>query len=129
MVFLKSFFINFLIVFFADHILPGMQVMDLTRLPHIGGDLLFSLALGFLNALIYPGLKIFHKEATGIKIALVALILNFAAYAFVLWLPLGIHFLNIEGYLLVCVVVALGGFTTNFLELRRFNAHKPEGML
>ena len=77
--YLKSLVINFLVIFFSDHILPGIQVIDQTKLPHIGGDMILAVGLGFLNSLIYPVMKGLHKDPSSIKIAFSALILNFAA--------------------------------------------------
>jgi len=126
MYYLKTLVINFLIIFFADHILPGLQVIDQTRLPHIGGDLIFAAALGFLNSLIYPVLKMLKHDVSTLKIALAALILNFASYGIVKLLPLGIDVMSIEGYLLVSIVVALGCFLTNFFEMKRHRSHKMD---
>ncbi|PIS02762.1 MAG: hypothetical protein COT85_01650 [Chlamydiae bacterium CG10_big_fil_rev_8_21_14_0_10_42_34] len=119
MYYLKSLVLNFLVVFFADHILPGIEVTDQTRLPHIGGDLIFAAALGLLNSLIYPILKMIKHDASTMKIVLFSVILNFAAYGIVKLLPLGIQVLSVEGYLFAAVVVALGGFLTNFFEMKR----------
>jgi len=124
--YLKSLVINFLIIFFSDHILPGIQVMDQTKLPHVGGDLILSVVLGLLNSLIYPVLKLIHADPSGLKIGLVALILNFAAYGLVKLLPIGISVNTVEGYILVSAVVSLGGFLTNYFELKRHSSRKPE---
>ena len=126
MYYLKTLVINFLVIFFADHILPGLQVTDQTRLPHIGGDLIFAAALGFLNSLIYPVLRMLKHDVSVLKIGLMALILNFAAYGIVKLLPLGIDVMTIEGYLLVSIVVALGCFLTNFFEMKRHRSHKVD---
>lgn len=125
MYYLKSLLINFLVVFFANHILPGLQVADQTRLPHLGGDLLFAAALGLLNSLIYPVLRMVGRDST-VKIIIVALILNFAAYGLLKFLPVGIDVMSLEGYILVSAVVALGGFLTNFFEMRHYRAHKMD---
>lgn len=123
--YLKSLAINFLVVFFSDHILPGIQVMNQTKLPHIGGDLILAVALGLLNSLIYPVLRLIG-EVSALKIALVALILNFAAYGLVKLLPLGISVTSIEGYILVSAIVAISGFFTNFFEMKRHSSHQTE---
>ncbi len=114
----KALLINFLVVFFADHVLPDILVMDQTKLPHIGGDLIMALALGFLNTLIYPVLKMMG-HATAIKIALAALALNFIAYAVVKIIPIGIGVASIEGYLMASLAVAVGSFFTNYFEWKR----------
>lgn len=116
--YIKSLFFNFLVVFFADHVLPGIEVMDQTKLPHFGGDLLFAIALGFLNSLIFPFLKIIHRHLTAVKVAMIALVLNFAAYALLKVLPVGIQVMTVAGYIWAAIVVSLGSFLTNYLELR-----------
>lgn len=124
MYYLKILVINFLTVFFADHILPGLEVTNQTRLPHIGGDLIFAFVLGLLNSLIYPVLKLIHQQGSAMKIALIALILNFAAYAIIKMFPsIGIHVNTVEGYVIVSVVVTLGSFLTNFFEMKRNKHH------
>ena len=126
--YIKSLFFNFLVVFFADHILPGIEVVDQTKLPHFGGDLLFSVALGFLNSLIFPFLKLVDRNLTALRIAMIALVLNFAAYALLKLLPVGIQVITVEGYILAAVVVSLGSFLTNYLELKH-NRQKAQSKI
>ncbi len=123
MSYLKSFFLNFLIVFFANHTLPGINVVSQAKLPHLGSDILFALCLGFLNSLVYPLLK-FTGRATRCfpHMALMTLVLNLVAYAILKILPIGIQLLSLEGYFLGVLVVSIGGFVTNFLEMK---AHPP----
>ena len=120
--YLKSLFFNFLTVFFSNHILPGIDVINQTKLPHLGSDLLFAVILGLLNSLIFPVFKALHRPITISRIILTAIILNFAVYAILKVLPLGIHIASVEGYLLASFVVTLGSILTNFMELK---AHKP----
>lgn len=115
--YLKALAFNFLIVFFANHVLPGVLVMDQTKLPHIGGDLIMAIALGVLNTLIYPVLRLIKHESA-LKIAIVALILNFVAYAILKIVPIGISVINIQGYLIASAVVAIGSFLINFFEMK-----------
>lgn len=127
MVYLKSLVINFLIVFFANYILPGINVVNKTKLPHIGGDLIFAVALGLLNMMIFPILKLVLKEVNWIKIAIVAVILNFVVYAIVKIVPpIGIKITSVEGYVIVALVVTVGSFFTNFYEMQRSNPKSPE---
>lgn len=119
----KCLFYNFLTVFFANHILPGVGVTDPSRLPHIGGDLLFAFALGLLNTLIVPVLKLF-KQASILHIAVGALILNFLVFALVKVLPVGITVFSIEGYLLASLLVSIITFLINYWELK--SVHKRE---
>ncbi len=125
--YVKSLFFNFLTVFFANHILPGIDVVDMTKLPHVGGDLFFSFGLGLLNSLIFPVFRLLKRDASWIRIAATALILNFAAYALLKLFPfIGIHVETVEGYILSALVVSIGSFLTNFQEMKRHHHHhKP----
>ncbi len=121
--YIKSLFSNFLVVFFANHILPGIDVIDQTKLPHLGGDLPFALVLGLVNSLIYPLFRLFHKTPSISRIGFIALILNFSAYALLKFVPvIGIRVSSIEGYILAALLVAFGSLLTNFWEMR--HAHK-----
>jgi hypothetical protein len=123
---LKTFFFNFLIVFFANHILPGIEVVNQTKLPHIGGDLSFALGLGFLNCLIYPLLLLTGRARCIPHIALAALALNFISYAILKILPLGIHIESVKGYFITALMVSIGSFITNFLQMKaHLAAHPP----
>jgi hypothetical protein len=130
--FLKSLFFNSLIVFFANYILPGIQVVNQTKLPHLGGDVPFAVALGFLNALIFPILRLISKDCSIMRIAPIALILNFAAYGFLKFASfVGIQIISVGGYVLASLVVAIGSFWINFIEMkhvhpRHHEQHKSE---
>jgi uncharacterized membrane protein YvlD (DUF360 family) len=121
--YLKSLFFNFLTVFFANHILPGIEVIDQTKLPHLGGDLPFAIGLGFLNSLIYPILKLVDRRLSLLRIGMIALVLNFAAYALLKLLPIGIQVSTIEGYIFASAVVTFGSFLTNYLEMKAGQHH------
>lgn len=134
MCYLKSLFAQFLIVFFANHLLPGIEVVDQTRLPHLGGDLLFSMGLGLLNSLIYPCFKLLHRGTTVSRFGLVALILNLAAYALLKLVPgIGIHITSIEGYVIAGFVVSAGSVIVNYREMKHaakaISATPPEDPL
>src|SRR5688500_18847008 len=116
--FLRSFFWNFFVIFFANHILPGIDVMKETKITHIGADLIFAIALAVINALIYPVLKL-SGRASVIQIAGLALIINFVAFALVKVLPLGIRILTIEGYVYASLLVTVCSFITNFLDAKQ----------
>ncbi len=117
MYYLKILFFNFFIVFFANHILPGIDVANQTKLPHLGGDLMFAISLGFLNSLIYPLLKL-NNQASALKIAGLSIVINFVAYAALKLMPIGIHVTSLTGYLSASILVAAGSFLTNFLEMK-----------
>lgn len=122
----KSLAINFLCAFFANHILPGLEITSYARLPHLGGDLLFAFILGLLNSLIFFGFKVFHQEISAVKIAMVSFGLNFLSYGVVKFLPFGVHVETIEGYILVVLIVGMCSFLTNFFEMKRRAPLPPE---
>jgi uncharacterized membrane protein YvlD (DUF360 family) len=124
--YLKGLFSNFLLVFFVNYLLPGIEVANITKLPHIGADLIFAAVLGFLNGSIYYGLKVFRQDPSILKIALIALILNFTAYAVVKFIPIGVHVAHLDGYLLAASGVGIGSFILNFLEMRKHKAPPPD---
>ena len=126
MTYLKSLFFNFLIVFFANHIIPGIEPGE-RKLPHVGPDLMFAVALGLLNSLIYPILKIVqHHRVTLSKIALIAVVVNFVAYTLLKFAPLGIHVSSIEGFLIAAILVSLGSILTNYLEYKHAHPKAPK---
>ena len=122
MYYLKSLFFIFFVVFFANHVLPGIDVASQTKLPHVGGDLIFAASLGFVNSLIYPLLKLLQK-ATIWKIAAVVLVVNFVSYALLKFISVGIHLTSFQGYLLAAGVVSLGSFLINFVEMKHYKPH------
>ncbi len=122
MYYLKTLFFNFLAVFFANHILPGIEVVDPTKLPHLGADLPFAFGLGLLNSLIYPAMKLFNLRVTVLRIAITAVLLNLFVYAIVKFFPIGID-LTLEGYLYGSIAVSLGSFLINYLELKHGSHH------
>jgi hypothetical protein len=115
--YLKSLVINFLIVFFANHVIPGIEA-EQTKIPHLGGDLIFAFLLGLLNSLIYLSFKLIRREASALKIGLIALILNFAAYGIVKLLPIGLVVTSVEGYIFASATVSLGSFLLNYFEMK-----------
>ena len=119
MYYLKCLFFNFLAIFFANHILPGIVVTNQTKLPHLGGDIPFAAVLAILNSLIYPLLKLLDSHLSPVRIAMAAIILNFIVYALLKVIPVGIKITTIEGYLIPAAVVSVASFLTNYFEMRR----------
>lgn len=117
--YIKSLFFNFFIVFFADYLIPGIDVVNQSKLPHIGGDLIFAFALGLLNSLIVPLFRLMDHHVSMLRVTVVTFILNFGAYALLKLLPLGIFITNIEGYLIAAFVVSIACSILNYLEVRR----------
>ena len=130
--YVKSLCLNFLIIFFADYLLPGVEVMDQTKLFHFKGDLLFPLVLGIANTLIFPCLKWLHRPSSIVRMGVAGVILNFIAYAVLKFLPTGIHVATIEGYIILALVVSVGTCLVNYWELKHqkkqdFPSHRDLG--
>lgn len=124
--YIKSLVFNFLIVFFSDYLIPGVDVVNQTKLPHIGGDLIFAAALGLLNSLIVPILKSMDGYLTIVRISIASLILNFAAYALLKLLPLGVFITNVEGYIIVALTVSIASTILNYVEMKRHFKHAQD---
>lgn len=125
MTYLKSLFFNFLIVFFVNHVLPGIEPGE-HKLPQIGPDLIFAFALGLLNSLIYPVLKVLPPGATISRIIVFALVINFAAYALMKFVSLGIEVSTMESFFIAAAIVSLGSILTNYLELKHSHHKTPK---
>lgn len=120
MTYLKNFLICFLIVFFVNYLFPGIDVVNQTKLPHIGGDLIFAAILGLLNSLIFPLLRVMDKHTNLIRIVVVTAILNFAVYALLKLLPFGVFVTNVEGYFFGAIFVTLGSFLVSYFQYRYY---------
>lgn len=115
----KCLFFNFLTVFFANYLLPGIEITGAQRLPHLSYAILFAFGLGFLNSLIVLVLKVLKGNLSWIRLGMMVLILNSVSYALLKLFPLTIQILNFEGYLFAVGAVSLGAFVTNFLEAKK----------
>lgn len=123
--YVKNFFICFFIVFFVNYLLPGIDVVSQTKIPHLGGDFIFAFSLGFLNFLVVPLLSAFDGYLTKVRVAIVSLLLNFAAYALLKVLSIGVFIVNLEGYVSASAVVAVGCFIVHCLEMKHRSPSAP----
>jgi len=115
--YVKGLFFNFLVVFFANYLLPGVRFVDQTKLPHISSDLLTPLILGALNSFIFVFLRLVRRPPTLARIGGAALVFNFGAYALFKLLPfLGILVTEWKGYLFAASVCSVGAFVVNYFE-------------
>ncbi len=127
--YIKCFMFYFLIVFFVNYLFPGIDVINQTKLPHIGGDLIFAVVLGLLNFVCLPLLRKLDGSTGIVRISLVILVLNFAAYAVLKLLPLGIFVTSLEGYLAAAFAVSVGSILLSYFQLRgcrKCEGHKHE---
>ena len=128
MKYLKALFFSFLVIFFANHILPGIVVTNQTKIPHFGSDIPFALALGFLNAFIYPALRGLRGNAPMYLVIAIAIAMNFAAYGCVALFNFGIHINSFRGYLFVSSVVTIASCLANYFEMKgapKSPSHEP----
>lgn len=119
MTYLKSLLINFLTVFFVNHVVPGIDFIHYTKLPHIEGDIIFSVALGFLNSLVYPLTRLFNIKPTVFSIGILSLVITFVSYAILNLLPISVKVTTFKAYLWCSVIVWLVSFATNYMEHKR----------
>ena len=125
--YIKSLFFNFLVVFFANYLLPGIEIVKHSKLPHIGGDLIFALSVGFLCSMICPLLKVIEKISFG-RIVITSAVISFVAYAVIKFAPpFGIEVESVEGYLFASLVVSVGSILINYLEMKSaFHSEMPK---
>jgi hypothetical protein len=117
MTYLRSLFLNFLIVFFVVRVIPGITIHFFENIPNIGADILFSGILGFLNSIIVPVLFGLSLNPTILKIAILGLIISFFAFVLISIFNFGIT-ANTSGVIFGSLIVWLCSFFTNYLELK-----------
>lgn len=113
--YIRSLFLNFLVVFFIDRVIPGIQVASYEQVPNIGADILFALAVGFLNASVYPFFSILEISTTKLKLALFNFIISFVSFGAIALVPFGVQ-ATFEGVLLGGTLAWIVAFFTNYLE-------------
>lgn len=116
MTYLRSLFFNFLVVFFVDRVIPGLQISYFEGVPDIGSDLLFSIILGFLNASVFPFLALMEAEVTGLKLAVITGIISFGAFGIIAVVPFGVQVQSPLGFFLGGSIVWLVAYVSNYLE-------------
>ncbi|NGX49457.1 MAG: hypothetical protein K940chlam5_01055 [Candidatus Anoxychlamydiales bacterium] len=124
MTYFKSLIINFLTVFFVNHVIPNVEIDYYSKLPHIGGDLIFAFSVGFLNSLIYPVIVLFKIKSTHLKVGLSSFIISFAAYSIVNILPVGIKITAAGAYIWTSLIVWFVSYLTNHLEIKHYMKEK-----
>jgi len=120
MTYFKSLIINFLTVFFVNHVIPNVEISYYSKLPHIGGDLIFAFSVGFLNSLIYPAIVFLKIKPSHFKVGLSSFIISFASYSIVNILPVGIRITSPGAYIWTSLIVWFVSYLTNHLELKRY---------
>jgi hypothetical protein len=119
MTYFRSLFFNFLAVFFIARIAPGLEIGLYQKVPNIGGSLLFALAVGFLNASVFPLLFILDLNPSRAKIAVITGIISFLAFIGITFVPFGVRVMSVVGIILGGGVVWGVAFLTNYFEWHR----------
>lgn len=118
MTYLRSLFLNFLIVFFVDRVLPGLEIQTFEQVPNIGADFLFSLIVGFLNASVFPFLVVLEMRPTVRKICWMTLPISTLPFVIISFIPFGVQVTSFAGFFFASLIVWSGAFFTNYLELK-----------
>lgn len=118
MTYLRSLFLNFLIVFFVNHSFPGIEVQDYEFVPNIGADILFSFIIGLLNSLIVPGLIVFSRQLKIFPIAIIAAVISFGGYIVLAIYPMEVAIVRPIGIIVGGFAVWAMSFFTNYFELK-----------
>ena len=116
MTYLRSFFLNFLFVFFIDRISPGIEITYFEEVPDVGADLLFSILVGFFNASVFPFLSIMELKITKLKLALMTCVISFSAFAIIALVHFGVRVVNPAGFFFGGTVVWIVGYFSNYME-------------
>lgn len=119
--YVRSLFLNFLIVFFIDRVAPGVEIQNFENVPNVGADILFSLIVGFLNASVYFFFSLLEMTITHFKMGLITFIVSFGAFSIIALVPFGVRVVNPLGLLVGGLVVWLVAFMTNHLEWKFYN--------
>jgi len=121
MTYLRSLFFNFLVVFFVNRVIPGLEITYFEQVPDIGADLFFSLILGFFNASVFPFLALMEIEITNLKLAILNGIISFGAFALISVIPFGVQVVSPLGFFLGGFIVWIVAFISNCLEAAQSN--------
>ncbi|MBN1914502.1 MAG: phage holin family protein [Parachlamydiales bacterium] len=119
MTYFKSLFFNFLTVFFVNHVIPGIDIAYYSKLPDIGGDIIFAFILGFLNSMIVPLCLLLHIRISLFRIGLASFLITFLGYALVNMMPGDIRVATFGAYIWASLVVWFASYFTNYLEYKR----------
>ena len=118
--YVRSLFLNFLIVFFVDRASPAVEITSFEQVPNIGADILFSLIVGFLNASIFFFLALLELSITNLKMAIMGFIVSFGAFLVIAVVPFGVRVVNPWGVILGGGIVWAVSFLTNHLEWKHY---------
>jgi len=120
MTYLRSLFLNFLVVFFVNDIIPGIHIQYFESVPNIGADILFAGIVGVLNSLVFPFLRAADLNPTFIKIAVISFIISFSSYIFIGIVPFGVKADTVGAVIFAGILVWAMAIFTNYLEMKHY---------
>jgi uncharacterized membrane protein YvlD (DUF360 family) len=121
MTFLRSLFLNFLVVFFVDRVIPGIRVVSYEGVPDVINDVIFAGVVAFLNASIYPAFYIFGAKATTLTMGIVAAIVSFGSFFMLLFVQIGVTADSFSGAFFAGLIVFAMSLFTNVLEKKHMH--------
>ena len=121
MTYLRSLFLNFLIVFFVDRVAPGIEITEFEQVPNIWADLLFSLVVGFLNGSIFPLLYLLEIQVSVFRLAMTSLFVTFISFGAISIFPFGVQVVTPLGFFIGGGIVWIVAVFSNYLEWRHSN--------
>ncbi len=122
MTYLRSFFLNFLIVFFLARVLPGINIEYFENVPNVGLDILFAGVVGFLNASIFYFWLVLDVKITKLKLAISAIIISFLSFIVIGVFNIGMQ-ADFSGVMLGGIFTSIVSYFTNYLEMK--HKYKP----
>jgi uncharacterized membrane protein YvlD (DUF360 family) len=127
MTYFRSLFLNFLIVFFVNRTIPGIEVEPYEgSSPDVVADVLFSTIIALLNASIFPALFILGFNPTLLKISIIAMIISFGGFYTVMFVNIGVSASTFGGVFLAGVIVSAISIFTNYLEKKHHNTNSKK---
>jgi len=120
MTYVRSLFLNFLVVFFVNDVIPGITIRYYEDVPNIGADILFAAIVGILNSLIFPFIRVSDLKPTIIKIAVLAFVISFGSYILIAVIPFGVKATSFGGVFLGSLLVFAMSVFTNYLEMKHY---------
>ena len=105
-------------MFFANKVVPGVEISTYQDVPNIGADILFSAIVGFLNSAIFPGLFILNLKPTLLKMGVIGFVISFGSYLMLSMMSFGVQILSAGGVIFAGLLVFIGSFITNYLEYK-----------
>lgn len=118
--YIRSLFLNFLIIFFIDRVSPGVEILNFENVPNVGADILFALVFGFLNASVFFFYALLELPISNLKLGITTFFVSYSAFIVIAIFPFGVRVVSPWGVIIGGTVVWLVAFLTNHLEWKHY---------